>query len=100
MSVCREGTIAKFGFDPEVTKPVNRQKVVWVYPCCGLRQIRLYGSVGPRCYTCFTRDRKSSSREPEMDPIRTETKMLHGQLVEVKIYQLGAPADYTPSYME
>jgi hypothetical protein len=101
MSVCREGTIAKFGFDPELKKPTSKQKVVWIFPCCGTRQVRLYGTTGPRCYACFNRDRRDGvGKEPALQPIRTEKRMLHGQLVEVKIYQLGAPVDYTPSYME
>lgn len=99
MSICRQSTIERLKYDPEVTPPTTKQQVMWIYPCCGLRQMRMYGSVGPRCYTCFTRDRKAA-RPKQIEPVRTETKMLHGQLVEVKIYQLGAPADYTPSYME
>lgn len=97
--ILRQETIDRLEYDPVRDPPAARQKVVWRYPCCGLVQIRQYNCVNDRCYTCFTNERKTKPKDVTA-PVRVETKMLHGQLVQVKIYRTGAPLDYTPSFLE
>lgn len=98
--ILRQETIDKLDYDPVRNPPAARQKVVWRYPCCGLVQVRQYNCTNDRCYTCFNNDRRGKPKEEAFNPIRTETKLLHGQLVQVKIYRTGCPIDYTPSFLE
>lgn len=98
MSICRQSTIKRLKYDPDTSPPRTQDPVIWIYPCCGVRKRRVYGAIRAQCNSCA---RKQAKTKADIgSPIRTELKIIHGQLVEVKIYQSGVPADYTPSYME
>lgn len=98
--ILRQETLDRFDYDPVRNPPTHRQSVVWQYPCCGLTVTQKYSLAKQRCFRCSVQDRREARKSNAIEPMTVTTKLLHGQLVQVKIYSTGAPADYVPSFLE